>query len=107
MISQIWENYVEGEEVVNGGSKVETRLKETLKVVVTEVLEGGRFYVQTIGDQKVASIQNQLASLSLKDAPIVGSFNPKKGDIVLAQFSLDNSWNRAMVTHQTSKYPIL
>ncbi|CAF1707817.1 hypothetical protein Bca4012_005828 [Brassica carinata] len=96
---KIWENYVEGEEVVNGGSKVETRLKETLKVVVTEVLEGGRFYVQTIGDQKVASIQNQLASLSLKDAPIVGSFNPKKGDIVLAQFSLDNSWNRAMIVN--------
>ena len=71
------------------------------------MLGGGRFYVQTVGDQKVASIQNQLASLSLKDAPIVGSFNPKKGDIVLAQFSLDNSWNRAMVTHQTSKYPIL
>ncbi|XP_013629355.1 PREDICTED: staphylococcal nuclease domain-containing protein 1 [Brassica oleracea var. oleracea] len=96
---KIWENYVEGEEVVNGGSKVETRLKETLKVVVTEVLEGGRFYVQTIGDQKVASIQNQLASLSLKDTPIVGSFNPKKGDIVLAQFSLDNSWNRAMIVN--------
>ncbi|KAH0852942.1 hypothetical protein HID58_093619 [Brassica napus] len=97
---KIWENYVEGEEVVNGGgSKVETRQKETLKVVVTEVLGGGKFYVQTVGDQKVASIQNQLASLSLKDAPIVGSFNPKKGDIVLAQFSLDNSWNRAMIVN--------
>jgi len=32
MMSQIWENYVEGEEVVNGSSKVETRQKETLKV---------------------------------------------------------------------------
>ena len=104
MISQIWENYVEGEEVVNGGSKVETRHKETLNVVVTEVLGGGRFYVQTVGDQKVASIQSQLASLSLQDAPIVGSFNPKKGDIVLSQFSLDNSWNRAMVNHQTLKH---
>ncbi|CAH8353909.1 unnamed protein product [Eruca vesicaria subsp. sativa] len=96
---KIWENYVEGEEVVNSGSKVDTRQKETLKVVVTEVLGGGRFYVQTVGDQKVTSIQNQLASLSLKDAPIVGSFNPKKGDIVLAQFSLDNSWNRAMIVN--------
>lgn len=63
------------------------------------MLGGGRFYVQTGGDQKVTSIQNQLASLSLKDAPIVGSFNPKRGGIVLAQFSLDNSWNRAMVNH--------
>ncbi|CAE6088593.1 unnamed protein product [Arabidopsis arenosa] len=95
---KIWENYVEGEEVSNGNTNtVETRQKETLKVVVTEVLGGGRFYVQSAGDQKVASIQNQLASLSIKDAPIIGSFNPKRGDIVLAQFSLDNSWNHAMI----------
>lgn len=45
----------------------------------------------------MASIQQQLASLSLQEAPLIGAFNPKKGDIVLAQFSEDNSWNRAMV----------
>lgn len=65
--------------------------------MVTEVLDGGRFYVQTVGDHKIASIQQQLASLSLEEAPVIGAFNPKKGDIVLAQFSADNSWNRAMV----------
>ena len=66
-------------------------------MVVTEVLDGGRFYVQKDGDQKIASIQQQLASLSLQEAPVIGVFNPKRGDIVLAQFSADNSWNRAMV----------
>ena len=45
----------------------------------------------------MASIQQQLASLSLQEAPVIGAFNPKKGDIVLAQFSADDSWNRAMV----------
>jgi hypothetical protein len=70
------------------------------QVMVTEVLGGGKFYVQTVGDQKIASIQQQLASLSLQEAPIVGAFNPKKGDIVLAQFSADSSWNRAMVGHR-------
>ena len=65
--------------------------------MVTEILGGGRFYVQTIGDQRIASIQQQLASLNLQDAPVIGAFNPKKGDIVLAQYSEDNSWNRAMV----------
>lgn len=64
--------------------------------MVTEVLGGGKFYVQP-ADQKVASIQQQLASLSLQEAPLIGAFNPKKGDLVLAQFSADNSWNRAMV----------
>ncbi|XP_058110917.1 UDP-glycosyltransferase 76B1-like [Magnolia sinica] len=84
-------------EATNGSSVAETKQKEVLKVVVTEVLDGGKFYVQTVGDQKVAVIQQQLASLTLQDPPVIGAFNPKKGDIVLAQFSADNSWNRAMV----------
>lgn len=95
---KVWENYVEGEEVSNG-APVESKQKEVLKVVVTEVLGGGKFYVQTVGDQKVASIQQQLASLDLQEPPVIGAFNPKKGDIVLAQFSVDNSWNRAMIVN--------
>jgi len=70
-------------------------------VVVTEVLGGGKFYVQTVGDQVVSSIQQQLASLEIGEPPVIGSFNPKKGDLVLAQFSADNSWNRAMVRDAT------
>ncbi|KAH8486568.1 hypothetical protein H0E87_025540 [Populus deltoides] len=95
---KIWENYVEGEEI-NSGPVVESKQKEVLKVLVTEVLDGGRFYVQIVEDKKVASIQQQLASLNLQEAPVIGAFNPKKGDIVLAQFSADNSWNRAMIVN--------
>ena len=67
------------------------------QVMVTEVLGGGKFYVQTVGDQTIASIQKQLASLNLQEAPVIGAFNPKKGDIVLCHFLQDNSWYRAMV----------
>ncbi|XP_009775764.1 ribonuclease TUDOR 1 [Nicotiana sylvestris] len=95
---KVWENYVEGEEVANGGA-AEKRQKEEVKVTVTEVLGGGKFYVQLVSDQKVAAIQKQLASLNLQEAPVIGAFNPKKGDIVLAQFSADNSWNRAMIVN--------
>ncbi|XVF11340.1 hypothetical protein REPUB_Repub08aG0019000 [Reevesia pubescens] len=94
---KIWENYVEGEEVSNGAA--ENKQKELLKVVVTEVLGGGKFYVQTQGDQRVSSIQKQLASLNIQEAPVIGAFNPKNGDIVLAQFSMDDSWNRAMIVN--------
>ncbi|KAK9104002.1 hypothetical protein Scep_020846 [Stephania cephalantha] len=94
---KIWENFVEGQEATNGSD--DGRQKEVLKVVVTEVLGGGKFYIQTVGDSKVAAIQQQLASLSLQEAPVVGAFNPKKGDIVLAQFSADKSWNRAMIVN--------
>ncbi|XP_074569657.1 ribonuclease TUDOR 2-like isoform X1 [Curcuma longa] len=93
---KIWEKYVEGQEVFSSRS-AEAKHKEVLKVVVTEVLGGGKFYVQTVGDQKVTAIQQQLAALNIKEAPVIGSFNPAKGDIVLAQFSMDNSWNRAMI----------
>jgi staphylococcal nuclease domain-containing protein 1 len=97
---KIWENYVEGEEVTNGPTAVEGKQKEVLKVVVTEVLGGGKFYVQTVGDKRVAAIQQQLASLSISEvAPVIGAFNPKKGDLVLAQFSADDSWNRAMIVN--------
>ncbi|KAG9447344.1 hypothetical protein H6P81_013472 [Aristolochia fimbriata] len=95
---KIWENYVEGEEVTNG-SVPDNKKKEVFQAVVTEVLGGGQFYIQTASDQRVASIQQQLASLNLQEAPVIGAFNPKKGDIVLAQFSADNSWNRAMIVN--------
>ncbi|KAF7833594.1 ribonuclease TUDOR 1-like [Senna tora] len=95
---KIWENYVEGEEVSNGVA-VENKQQEVLKVMVTEVLGGGKFYVQKVGDQKIASIQQQLASLNLQEAPVIGAFNPKKGDIVLCNFLADNSWYRAMIVN--------
>ncbi|KAL6193921.1 hypothetical protein ACLB2K_035005 [Fragaria x ananassa] len=82
---KIWENFDEQKE---------------LKVVVTEVLDSGKFYVRTVGDEKSASIQQQLASLNLEEAPSVSdAFNPKQGDIVLAQYSADNSWNRARIVN--------
>ncbi|XP_012471070.1 ribonuclease TUDOR 1 [Gossypium raimondii] len=96
---KIWENYVEGEEITNGPAVVDNKQKEVLKVVVTEVVDGGKFYVQTVGDQRFSSIQKHLASLSIQEAPVIGAFNPRKGDIVLAQFSMDNSWNRALIVN--------
>ncbi|CAH8390557.1 unnamed protein product [Eruca vesicaria subsp. sativa] len=37
------------------------------QVAVTEVLGGGRFFVQSVGDQKLALIQNRLASMFAKE----------------------------------------
>ncbi|XP_047316902.1 ribonuclease TUDOR 1 [Impatiens glandulifera] len=96
---KIWENYVEGLEVSTDGAVSDKRQKEEMEITVVEVLGGGKFYVQIAEDQKVASIQKQLASLTLLEAPVIGVFNPKKGDLVLAQFAADNSWNRAMVVN--------
>ncbi|XP_027339745.1 ribonuclease TUDOR 1 isoform X2 [Abrus precatorius] len=94
---KIWENFVEGEEVSNG-APVENK-QEVLKVMVTEVLGGGKFYVQPVGDQRIASIQQQLSFLNLQEAPLLGAFNPKKGDTVLCLFGADKSWYRAMIVN--------
>ncbi|TKY60512.1 Staphylococcal nuclease domain-containing protein 1 [Spatholobus suberectus] len=96
---KIWENYVEGEEVSNNGAPVENKQQEVLKVTVTEVLGGGKFYVQPVGDQRIASIQQQLSFLNLQETPLLGAFNPKKGDTVLCLFGADKSWYRAMIVN--------
>ncbi|KAL0877716.1 hypothetical protein Bca101_027422 [Brassica carinata] len=57
----------------------------TSQVAVTEVLGGGCFYVQSVGDQKLASIQNHLASMCVKDAPILASFNPRITNLHILQ----------------------
>ncbi|KAK7291504.1 hypothetical protein RIF29_06702 [Crotalaria pallida] len=95
---KIWENFVEGEVVPNAAT-VENKQQEVLKVMVTEVVGGGRFYVQSVGDQKIAAIQKQLSFLNLQEAPLIGAFNPKKGDTVLCHFLADNSWYRAMIVN--------
>ncbi|KAK1358013.1 hypothetical protein POM88_051269 [Heracleum sosnowskyi] len=95
--SQIQDNSVKGQEV-SGSPAIKSTPKEELQVVAKEVLGGGRFYVQAAADQKAASIiQQKLASLRLQEAPAIGSYNPKKGDLVIAQFSQDNSWYRATI----------
>ncbi|RLM74820.1 hypothetical protein C2845_PM15G07090 [Panicum miliaceum] len=146
--------------------------QKKLKVIVTEVIGGGKFYAQIVGDRRLDNIRQELASMkfndesetliakdssdslevqdqpkhtpldtsevgvepknhvqvplcstwsslfkdkadTLKDEVPVGTlepedlsanvpsdavpFNPTKGDVVLAQFTLDNSWNRAMI----------
>uniref|UniRef100_A0A0D6R1R8 Ribonuclease n=1 Tax=Araucaria cunninghamii TaxID=56994 RepID=A0A0D6R1R8_ARACU len=96
---KVWEHYEEDQKAANGSASDSKSKKEVLKVVVTEVLDGGRFYAQVASDPTVSSIQKQLSSLTLQEKPPVVGFNPKKGDIVLAQFSVDGSWNRAMVVN--------
>lgn len=55
-----------------------------MQVAVTKVLGSRKFYVQITGEQKVAALKQQLASLSLQEAHVIGAFNPAKVDIVLA-----------------------
>ena len=44
---------------------------------------------------------SEAEDLSVVPSDVV-PFNPTKGDVVLAQFTLDNSWKRAMVMSETN-----
>lgn len=98
---KVWENFTEGKEEENATSLDSTKQnQEVLKVKVTEVLGGGKFYAQSATDARVSSLQMQLEALRVKEkalAPV--NFEPKKGEIVMAEFSVDGSWNRAMVVN--------
>lgn len=100
-LTKVWEGYIEGQEEASAASLDSTKPKqEVLQVRVTEVLGGGKFYAQLASDARVSSIQMQLEGLRIKDkslAPV--NFEPKKGEIVMAQFTADGSWNRAMVVN--------
>jgi hypothetical protein len=66
---------------------------------VTDILGGGRFYIQSVEDARVGAIQQSLEGLRLKDMHMLPStFQPAKGDTVIAQFTGDDSWNRALVS---------
>uniref|UniRef100_A0A0E0KQ46 Ribonuclease n=1 Tax=Oryza punctata TaxID=4537 RepID=A0A0E0KQ46_ORYPU len=153
---KVWENYEEVEV-----SNISTyQHKETFKVIVTEVLGAGMFYVQALTDERVEFVRQHLASLDIKEDPgsldikdypdetlevkdqietakevtltkdlpetldaedssfdvskdesitskdaedplldtsNTAPFTPIKGEMVLALFRCDNSWNRAMI----------
>ncbi|KAL2643329.1 hypothetical protein R1flu_010916 [Riccia fluitans] len=105
---KVWQGYVEGHsEEVKAANEGNKSKQEVLQVKVTEVLGGGKFYVQTVGDSRIVSVQNQLVSLGLTNKhPPPGTFVPKKGDTVFAQFSADSSWNRAMIVTAPKAGPV-
>ncbi|KAF9928343.1 hypothetical protein FBU30_002424 [Linnemannia zychae] len=73
--------------------------KEYLDVVVSEIVNGGHFYVQII-NQNIQSLEKMMTDLSVhhkshSSAP--ESWKPRNGEIVSAKFTEDNQWYRAKI----------
>ncbi|CAI5976211.1 unnamed protein product [Closterium sp. NIES-64] len=101
---KVWEGYVEGQDAANAAASEASLLQaggkqELVHVQVTEVLGGGLFYAVESGSGLLPRLEGAIKELQLSDAktPAPGTFVPKKGDFVFAQFSADDSWARAMV----------
>eukprot|EP01111_Echinosteliopsis_oligospora_P009258 TRINITY_DN2685_c0_g2_i5.p1 TRINITY_DN2685_c0_g2~~TRINITY_DN2685_c0_g2_i5.p1 ORF type:complete len:1028 (-),score=381.77 TRINITY_DN2685_c0_g2_i5:46-3129(-) len=82
-------------------SETTTSLDKSVKgeVLVTEVLDGARVYIQFINAESAGldELVAKLTELSTSESS-VSDVRPKVGDIVRAQFSEDKQWYRAKVT---------
>ncbi|CAI5514726.1 unnamed protein product [Closterium sp. Naga37s-1] len=101
---KVWEGYVEGQDAAIAAASEASLLQaggkqELVHVQVTEVLGGGLFYAVESGSGLLPRLEGAIKELQLSDAktPAPGTFAPKKGEFVFAQFSADDSWARAMV----------
>lgn len=66
--------------------------------MVTEVTSEGNFYVQKISDgPKAVALQSKLRQEFEANPPLPGAYNPKRGDICAAKFTVDNEWYRAKI----------
>ncbi|KAF9978105.1 hypothetical protein BGZ73_003677 [Actinomortierella ambigua] len=74
--------------------------KEYLDVVVSEIVSGGHFYVQTI-NKNIQELEKLMAELGTyhKDPAVAAppNWKPRNHEVVSAKFTEDNQWYRAKV----------
>lgn len=107
----IWENYKEEEHEnhgenggedeagVNGDNKDDLDLAKRKKVIITNTSpDMSTFHAQFVDDgpQLEETLTDLREELELHP-PLPGAYQPKKGDVVAAKFSLDNQWYRAKI----------
>jgi len=112
---KIWENYNEEQEIAekaaaaaaaaNEAAPLADSQKQHVQITLTEILDGAHFYAHVTADQKLSSLQQQLASMHLANgAPL----EPRAGQIVAAKFTQDDDWYRAkVVKKEKDEYTVL
>jgi staphylococcal nuclease domain-containing protein 1 len=68
--------------------------KESIDIVVTEIISGGKFYLQVINDdiRKLEKMMSEFSIYHQNNANSSSSFTPKNNEMVSAQFTEDNRW---------------
>lgn len=97
---KLWENHVEEEPEIKEEA-VERNVKY-ISVMVTEVRPDLLFFAQHVDDgPKLDEMTKQLRQELTTNAPLPGSYTPKKGDLCAALFT-DGLWYRAKVEKVTN-----
>jgi len=93
----VWKEFVE--EVKETEVVEETERSPTYKkIIVTDVIEGGKFWAQHIDNATAfEQMQTSLRTELVENPPLPGSLTPRKGDTVASLFSMDDQWYRARI----------
>ncbi|XP_042312715.1 tudor domain-containing protein 1 isoform X2 [Sceloporus undulatus] len=74
-------------------------LKKNMKVegTVTEFLNPNEFYIQINSPEVRSNISKLIVKLKDQGAVIQDEYNPTKGEVGIAEFSLDQNWYRVLI----------
>ncbi|KAI8074584.1 hypothetical protein BC940DRAFT_288597 [Gongronella butleri] len=105
----LWKEYDPAQQQVEAApvvDQVQPR-HEYIDIVVSDMINGSRFYVQVINPTEIKQLETLMKDLSLHYAsrPAAGADQPKPrvGDIVSAKFTEDDCWYRAKIRRVSSE----
>lgn len=96
----IWKDYVEVEKETERerNATVQDRVVKYEKVIITEVTPEGNFYSQNVDlGNNLESLMERIHQEFKANAPLPGSYVPRRGQLCAARFTLDDQWYRAKV----------
>ncbi|KAM3968500.1 LOW QUALITY PROTEIN: staphylococcal nuclease domain-containing protein 1 [Aphomia sociella] len=100
----LWKDYVEIEKETEKerNAPVQDRVMKYEKVIITEVTSEGNFYAQSVDlGTKLETLMEKIHQEFKTNAPLPGSYVPRRGNICAARFTMDDQWYRAKVEKVT------
>lgn len=96
----LWKDFVEAEKETEKerGAPMQDRVLKYEKVVITEITAEGNFYAQNVDlGSKLEALMDKIHHEFKNNAPLPGSYVPRRGNICASRFTLDDQWYRAKV----------
>ncbi|XP_028162174.1 staphylococcal nuclease domain-containing protein 1 [Ostrinia nubilalis] len=100
----VWRDFVEIEKETEKerNQPIQDRVVKYEKVFITEITAEGHFYAQNVDlGTKLETLMEKIHQDFKSNAPLPGSYMPRRGQICAARFSLDDQWYRAKVEKLT------